>query len=97
GAVNTRYLVSYEAGDDHFDMSEGYVGRNQFMIAFQSLRPEARPGLAGGVASDPQLIENDGCAADNCSGATQQASQPYTIPVLANFTLVGAPQGAWET
>jgi len=99
GAVNGRYLVSYEAGDDHFDMSEGYIGRNQFLIAFQSIRPEPRPGLAGGVASDPQLVENDGCWAENCSAgdANRSASTPYTMPVLANFTLVGAPQGAWET
>jgi hypothetical protein len=99
GAVNSKYLVSYESGDDHFDMSEGYVGRNQFLIAFQSIRPEPRPGLAGGVASDPQMVENDGCWAENCSAgdANRSASQPYTVPVLANFTLVGAPTGAWET
>jgi hypothetical protein len=99
GAVNGRYLVSYEAADDHFDASEGYIGRNQFMIAFQSIRPEARPGLAGGVASDPQGIENDGCWAENCAAGdnNRSASQPYTVPVFANFTLVGAPQGAWET
>jgi hypothetical protein len=99
GAVNGRYLVSYESADDHFDASEGYVGRNQFLIAFQSIRPEARPGLAGGVASDPQLIENDGCWAENCAAgdANRGASQPYTVPVFANFTLIGAPEGAWET
>jgi hypothetical protein len=99
GAVNGRYLVSYESGDDHFDASEGYIGRNQFLVAFQSIRPEPRPGLAGGVASDPQMIENDGCWAENCAAgdANRSASQPYTVPVFANFTLVGAPQGAWET
>jgi hypothetical protein len=51
------------------------------------------------VASDPQMIENDGCWAENCAAgdANRSASQPYTVPVFANFTLVGAPQGAWET
>ncbi len=99
GAVNGRYLVSYESADDHFDASEGYIGKNQYMIAFQSIRPDARPGLAGGVASDPQGIENDGCWAENCAAGNdnRSASQPYTIPVFANFTLVGAPSGAWET
>lgn len=99
GAVNTRYLVSYEAADDHFDASEGHIGRHQFLIAFQSIRPEPRPGLAGGVASDPQGFENDGCWAENCSAGNdnRSSSQPYTVPVFANFTLVGAPQGAWET
>jgi len=99
GAVNHKYLISYESADDHFDASEGYIGRNQFLIAFQSIRPEPRPGLAGGVASDPQMIENDGCWAENCAAGdnNRSASQPYTAPVFANFTLVGAPQGAWET
>jgi hypothetical protein len=99
GAVNGRYLVSYESADDHFDASEGYVGRNQFLIAFQSIRPDVRAGLAGGVASDPQGIENDGCWAENCLAGNnnRSASQPYTVPVFANFTLIGAPAGAWET
>jgi len=98
GAVNGKYLISYEAGDDHFDASEGYIGRNQYMIAFQSFRPIERPGLAGGVATDPQMIENDGCWASNCIGGNNNTNaQPYTVPVFANFTLVGAPTGAWET
>jgi hypothetical protein len=56
-------------------------------------------GLAGGVASDPQGIENDGCWAENCLAGNnnRSASQPYTVPVFANFTLIGAPAGAWET
>jgi hypothetical protein len=99
GAVDGRYLVSYESADDHFDASEGYVGRNQFLIAFQSIRPQARPGLAGGVASDPQGIENDGCWAENCNAGdnNRSASTPYTVPVFANFTLVGSAPGAWES
>jgi len=97
GAVNGRYLVSYEASDDHFDGSEGWVGHVQFAVAYQSVRPEARPGLAGGVASDPQGIENDGCWAGNClGGANNSNAQPYTIPVFANFTLIG-PGNAWQT
>lgn len=98
GAVDARYLVSYETGDDHFDMSEGYVGRIQYAIGFQSHQQEPRAGLSGGVASDPQGVENDGCAATNCiGGANNRNAQPFNVPVLANFTIVGAPQGAWET
>lgn len=99
GAVDARYLVSYESGDDHFDASEGYVGRVQYMIGFQSIRPEPRAGLAGGAATDPQGIENDGCWAENCNAGNDRRSesQPYTVPVFANFTLVGAPSGAWDT
>jgi hypothetical protein len=97
--VDHRYLISYESADDHFDASEGYIGRIQNFIAFQSIRPEPRPNLAGGAASDPQGIENDGCWAENCNAgnANRSASEPYTIPVMANFTLIGPPPGAWET
>jgi hypothetical protein len=90
GAVDAKYLVSYETGDDHFDASEGYVGRNQFLIAFQSVRPDARPA-AGSASTDPQGIENDGCNGANC--LTGQNSLPRTNPIFANFTLVGTGPG----
>ncbi|MEX2570006.1 MAG: fibronectin type III domain-containing protein [Gemmatimonadota bacterium] len=87
GAVDARYLVSYEAGDDHLDISEGYQGRIQHAIAFQSRQLLPRPG-AGSVASDPQGIENDGCSGQNCLDG--QDSEPLNLPVIANFTLIGA-------
>ncbi len=90
GAVDGKYLVSYESGDDHFDMSEGYVGRLQHLIAYQSELVIPRPG-AGNASSDPQGIENDGCAGTGC--AAGQNSTPYTTPVVANFTLVGTGAG----
>jgi hypothetical protein len=90
GTVDSKYLVSYESGDDHFDASEGYRGRSQFMIAYQSKILVPRAG-AGGVSSDPQGIENDGC--DGASCLNGQNSQPYTQPLWANFTLVGTGPG----
>lgn len=90
GAVDGRYLISYNAGDDHFDASEGYVGRNQYVIGFQQIQVVPRP-QAGNVSNDPQGFENDGCAGANCLNG--QLSQPYTIPMFANFTLVGPPAG----
>ncbi|HEV2130688.1 MAG TPA: hypothetical protein VGR27_06275, partial [Longimicrobiaceae bacterium] len=98
GAVNGRYLVSYESGDDHFDASEGYVGLNQFMIAYQSGPVVIRPG-AGSAAGDAQGIENDGCQPPS---QTPQScplgnnSLPLTIPVFANFTLVGPGTGTGQ-
>ncbi|HEU0079466.1 MAG TPA: fibronectin type III domain-containing protein [Longimicrobiaceae bacterium] len=93
GAVDAKYLVSYESGDDHFDASEGYVGRNQFLIAFQSARLEPRAG-AGSFSNDPQGIENDGCAdAQGGTCAAGQNSTPFTTPMFANFTLVGTGPG----
>ena len=87
GAVNAKYLVSYEAGDDHFDAAEGYRGKNQFLIAYQDTLLRARAGLPGGPSSDPQAFEVDGCEGTGCD--LGRASEPYTMPVFANFTLVG--------
>jgi hypothetical protein len=90
GTADAKYLVSYESGDDHFDMSEGYSGRLQFLIAYQSKVLIPRTG-AGNVSSDPQGIENDGCNGANCTNG--QLSQPYTAPLVANFTLIGTGPG----
>lgn len=92
GAVDAKYLVSYESGDDHFDMSEGYVGRIQYAIAFQSEVPTQRPG-AGNASGDPQSVENDGCNGAGCP--LGHASTPFTQPLLANFTLVGPADGVF--
>ncbi|HUQ15486.1 MAG TPA: hypothetical protein VM094_05490 [Gemmatimonadales bacterium] len=86
GAVDGRYLVSYESGDEHFDWTEGYRGRNQFVIGFQSTRID--PAVGAGVLSvDPQGIEADGCNGTGCDLGF--SSEPFSIPVFANFTLVG--------
>ncbi len=89
GAVDAKYLVSYESGDDHFDAAEGYVGRNQFLIAFQStvLPPDPQSGV---LSADPQGFEVDGCGSASGSGCTLGFnSSPLNIPVFANWTMVG--------
>jgi hypothetical protein len=93
GAVDAKHLISYDSGDDHFDMSEGYSGRLQNLIAFQTRQIIPRPG-AGNVSSDPQGIENDGCAGSGCPDG--QNSTPLTIPLVANFTLVGPADGVFS-
>lgn len=90
GQADLDHLVSYESGDDHFDMSEGYQGRMQHLIALQTRVLVPRPG-AGTVSNDPQGIENDGCAGANCTNG--QNSTPLNIPLVANFTLVGTGPG----
>lgn len=90
GAVQGRYLVSYESGDDHFDWTEGYVGKLQYLIGFQSTRLVPRPGT-GTVSSDPRLIEADGCE-PGLPGCTIESSTPYSNPTVANFTLVSVGQ-----
>jgi len=95
GAVDGKHFVSYDSGDDHFDMSEGYVGRLQNLIAYQSRQVIPRTG-AGSVSSDPQGIENDGCDA-GASGCTNgNNSTPLNIPLVANFTLLGPADGVFS-
>jgi hypothetical protein len=90
GTVDGRYFVSYEAGDDHFDASEGYRGRNQFLIGMQTDFIEPRAG-AGSPSSDPSGFEIDGCAGTGCTLLFN--SEPFTMPVFANFTLLGPGPG----
>lgn len=90
GSVDARNLVSYESGDDHYDMSEGFSGRLQNLIAYQARRVVPR-SVAGSPSSDPQGIENDGCHGSGCTDG--QNSTPYTMPLVSNFTLVGTGPG----
>ena len=94
GAVSGKYLVAYEVADDAFDMSEGYVGRLQYLIAYRSVMLSPRPG-SGGNSVDPEGIENDGCAGAGCDLGYN--TQPFLDPVIANFTLVGTGPGVVPT
>jgi hypothetical protein len=86
GAADATNLVSYEAGDDAFDMSEGFQGRLQHLIALNSTQLTPRTN-AGSLSVDPQGIENDGCEGTGCTNGRN--TTPYTYPVVANFTLIG--------
>ena len=90
GTMDAKYLVSYEAADDHFDSSEGHRGRNQFLIGYQTTVLQPRPG-AGQTSGDPQGFEVDGCAGVGCTDL--QNSAPFNMPVFANFTMIGPGQG----
>jgi hypothetical protein len=100
GAVDGRYLVSYESGDDHFDWTEGYQGRNQFLIALQTTKLTPQSG-AGVFSSDPRGFEGDGCdptptsgctVTNDPSGGNAGTNSPYSMPVWANFTVIGTGQ-----
>jgi hypothetical protein len=86
GGLVGDHLVSYEAGDDHFDMSEGFRGKLQYLIALQTTQLTPRTG-SGSLAVDPEGIENDGCNGSGCDLGFN--STPFTVPVIANFTLIG--------
>ena len=89
GTVSAHHLVSYDSGDDHFDMSEGFRGRLQYLIGLQTRAygPGDIRTNAGSASTDPQGIENDGCQGAGCPNGPN--TTPYTTPVVANFTLVG--------
>jgi hypothetical protein len=92
GAVDGRYLVSFESGDDHYDWTEGFRGRLQYLIALQTTVIQPRPGT-GTVSSDPRGFEGDGCESDK-PGCTF-ANAPYSLPVFANFTVIGPGPGVF--
>jgi len=88
GTTTATNLVSYESGDDHFDMSEGFRGRLQNVIALQTTTVVVNPLPGQNIGSDPQGIENDGCDGAGCNNGFDSA--PFNTPVVANFTLVGS-------
>jgi hypothetical protein len=97
GSVDGQYLVSSEMGDDHFDWTEGYRGRNQFVLAYQSGRLTPAAG-AGAFGSDPSGFEGDGCDSANpgCN-LSYRLNQPLSQPAFANFTLIGAKTTGYPT
>jgi hypothetical protein len=86
GAFDADHLVAYETADDMFDMSEGFSGRLQYLIGFNSVQLTPRAN-AGFPATDLEGIENDGCNGSGCDNGFNQT--PFTTPVVANFTLIG--------
>jgi len=94
GKVDGRYLVSYESGDDHYDTAEGYRGRLQFIIALQTgPRVTPRAGNPGALSAEQNGFEIDGCGTASGTCAAGFDSDPYNMPVIANFTVIGPGAG----
>ena len=91
GGFDLDHLVALETGDDMFDMSEGFNGRIQFAIGMNTVQLTPRTG-AGSFATDLQGIENDGCNGTGCDLGFDTA--PFTLPLVANFTLIGCGQAS---
>lgn len=75
GTVNAKYLVATDCSDDSFDWTEGWCGKAQYLVAYQS--EESTLGYECDC-----LIE-----ADNSS--KNAAATPVSCPTLANLTLIG--------
>ena len=91
GGFDLDHLVAFETGDDQFDMSEGWSGRMQFLIGINTTQLTPRTG-AGSYSVDVEGIENDGCNGSGCTLGFN--TSPYTVPLVANFTLVGCGQAS---
>ncbi len=86
GGFDFDHAVAYETADDMYDMSESWSGRMQYLIGYNSVQLVPRTG-AGFYSVDIQGIENDGCNGTGCDLGFN--STPYTIPLVANYTLIG--------
>ena len=86
GGFDMDHAVAYETADDMYDMSEGWSGRMQFLIGYNSVQLAPRTG-AGFYSVDIEGIENDGCNGTGCDLGFNTA--PFTIPLVANYTLIG--------
>jgi hypothetical protein len=70
-------------------MSEGWQGRMQYLIGMNTVQLVPRTG-GGFYSVDVEGIENDGCNGTGCDLGFNSA--PFTIPLVANFTLIGCGQ-----
>jgi hypothetical protein len=91
GGFDIDHLIAFETADDHFDMSEGWSGRMQYLIGINTKQLTPRTG-AGNYSIDLEGIENDGCNGSGCD--LGHNSTPFTIPLVANFTLIGCGQAS---
>ena len=91
GGFDLDHLIAFETADDVLDMSEGFSGRIQYVIAMSTVQLTPRTG-AGFYSVDLQGIENDGCNGTGCD--LGHDSQPYTMPLIANFTIIGCGQAS---
>ena len=89
GGFDLDHLVAFETADDVLDMSEGFSGRIQFVVAQNTVQLVPRTS-AGSYSIDLEGIENDGCNGTGCDLGFDSA--PFTIPLVANFTLIGCGQ-----
>ncbi len=91
GGFDLDHLVAFETADDVLDMSEGFAGRIQFVVAQATVQLVPRTG-AGFYSVDLEGIENDGCNGTGCDLGFNTA--PLTMPLVANFTLIGCGQAS---
>ncbi len=98
GTVNGRYLHVVFAGDDTFDLDQGYTGTNQFLYGIMPFFNE-NSGASFGSSSGDKGGEWDGDDFDepgsNVNLRADGAPWPLSNPAMYNLTLIGStPDGA---
>jgi len=93
GTVNGRNLHVLFAGDDQFDLDQGYTGVNQFMFAVMPFFDETL-GDSFGSASGDKGCECDGDDFAEAGGVCVQDETgnclPFINPNLYNLTILGS-------
>ncbi len=79
GTVNLKYISIWNAGDDNFDVDEGWRGKAQFLLLVQGYSLDAKQG--SGVGDN--IFEID--------GAEDSDAQPVTTATIYNATAIGNP------
>ncbi|MGI5914418.1 MAG: hypothetical protein ACOX5K_06860 [Bacteroidales bacterium] len=75
GTVNVKYVISTDNSDDSFDWTEGWTGKGQFMVAYQT---------------DAATLGYDcDCLMECDNNAKNNELTPISFPTLANVTLIG--------
>jgi len=98
GTVNGKNLAVFFAGDDSFDLDEGYTGINQFLFAIMPFFNQ-NGGGAFGSASGDKAGEWDGDDFAEVGGANVQTDgtcRPYSYPQMYNVTVIGSTPDAGQ-
>lgn len=104
GTVNGKNLVSVFAGDDSFDLDEGYTGTNQFLFAVMPFFNQNGGGTFGSASGDKMgefdgdnyrpdntaLNDNVNVRADVTLALTDATPWPLCLPQVWNVTGIGS-------
>ena len=87
GGFDGDHLVAYETGDDMFDMSEGFVGPpavpHRLQLGAAHAAHRRRLARDGPRRHRERRLQRHRAAINGFN------STPFTVPLVANFTLVG--------
>jgi hypothetical protein len=98
GTVNGKNLVVVFAGDDNFDLDQGYTGVNQFLFGIMPFFNDNFGGAFGSASGD-KGGEWDGDDFVEVGGANVQADgtcRPFSYPQMHNVTIIGSTPDAGQ-